>query len=324
MALDRVGYSLKEISSILGERNISMSKSGVHHLITRKRLEESGKIKHVKRLTNPGTPKVRKRSLIAKVKKAVTGGNPLSQRKVAKNLQVSQSTVHRIINQDLQGVLRKKYKLHALSNAQIKQRLERGPLFLQYLEREGYKKLISVDEAWVYLTNTGGIRQVYYEFKGERSEESWQKFWQVKHPIGVMFFAGVSYWGKTKLRFVEPKAKINRKYYVKKLLKPLFKEDIPNMFHGRKCRPVFHQDNAPAHAANDTQEWLKNSGVDFIPKTYYMGNSPDLAIMDFCVNGMFKWEIFDRQPTTLQGLKRVMTAVWKQLGQKKIQEAFRG
>ena len=30
-------------------------------------------------------------------------------------------------------------------------------------------------------------------------------------------------------------------------------------------------------------------------------------------NGMFKWELFDRQPTTLEGLKKVMTSVWDNL-----------
>ena len=55
-----------------------------------------------------------------------------------------------------------------------------------------------------------------------------------------------------------------------------------------------------------------------------MGNSPDLAIMDFCVNGMFKWELFDRQPTTLEGLKKVIISVWDNLDQERIQKAFRG
>ena len=136
----------------------------------------------------------------------------------------------------------------------------------------------------------------------------------MRHPVGIMFFAGVSYWGKTTLRFVEPKAKINSEYYIEKLLKPLFQQDIPKMFRGRKFRPVSHQDNAPAHASKKTQKFLRESGINFIPKEHWMGNSPDLAIMDFCVNGMFKWELFDRQPTTLEGLKRSQDFSLGQLG----------
>ena len=97
---------------------------------------------------------------------------------------------------------------------------------------------------------------------------------------------GVSYWGKLELRFVEPKAKINANYYVEHLLTPLFENDILRMFLGRRV-------NAPAHSAKATQKWLKYSGIDFVPKEHWMGNSPDCALMDFCVNGLFKWALFD-------------------------------
>ena len=108
MALDHVGVSQQQISNILKERNVSITKMGVHLLIARKKLDASGKKKTVTRLTNPGTPKVRKGALIAKVKKAVTRKNPKTQRIVARNLKVSVSTVNRVIHQDLHANLEKK------------------------------------------------------------------------------------------------------------------------------------------------------------------------------------------------------------------------
>ena len=68
---------------------------------------------------------------------------------------------------------------------------------------------------------------------------------------------------------------------------------------------------------------IKSCGIDFIPKEDWMSNTSDCAIMDFCVNGLFKWELFDRQPTTIDGLKRVATEVWHNLDQVKIQNAFK-
>ena len=109
-----------------------------------------------------------------------------------------------------------------MSNKQIAQRFDCGPRFLQYLEGERYKRIIPNDELGIYLSDTGGERKMYYEFKGRKTEESWTKIWKSSHPVGVMCFMGVSYWGKIKLRFVEPKAKINQEYYVDKLLTPLF------------------------------------------------------------------------------------------------------
>ena len=54
----------------------------------------------------------------------------------------------------------------------------------------------------------------FYELKGE--PEIWTKFWKESHPKGVMFVAGVCSRGKTKLRFVEPGAKIDSQYYIDK------------------------------------------------------------------------------------------------------------
>ena len=53
-----------------------------------------------------------------------------------------------------------------------------------------------------------------------------------------------------------------------------------------------------------------------------MGNSPDMVLMDFCVNGHFKQQLFDRHPTTLAGLKRVAVEVWEGLEQGVIQTGF--
>ena len=290
MVLRCVGKSSYEISNVLKERNIKLSPSGVSRMIARNSGKSKKKAKRTKRTMNPGSPKVRTKTLMRKVKEDLKKSNPLTQREVAKKHGVSQRTVWRIAHEDLQGVVRKKCRVHALSHAQVAQRLERGTLFLQYLEGEKFKKLISVDECWVYLTTCNGIRRIYYQFKGEQTEESWRKFWRVSHPKGVMCFMGVSYWGKTSLRFVEPKAKINADY-IDHLLKPLCEKDIPEMFRGRKFKPVLHQDNAPAHAVRNTQEWLTNCRIDVVPKEHWMGNSPDCEIMNFCANGLFKWDL---------------------------------
>ena len=54
-----------------------------------------------------------------------------------------------------------------------------------------------------------------------------------------------------------------------------------------------------------------------------MGNSPDMALMDYCVSGIFKWELFDHSPSTVKGLKRIMTLVWNSLDQGVIKRALR-
>ena len=109
---------------------------------------------------------------------------------------------------------------------------------------------------------------------------------------------------------------------IEKLLKPVVEKDAHRMFDRRKWKPVFHQDNAPAHAARKTQQFLRESWIDFIPKEDWAGNQPDLAIMDFFVFGRLKQLLYARRPTTIAGLKRVAIDVWNQLDQKEIKRAF--
>ena len=151
------------------------------------------------------------------------------------------------------------------------------------------KNILTIDEAWVYVTNCNGRRRIYYEFKGEQTLEIWTKFWKESYPKGVMFVAGVCSRGETKLRFVEPGAKIDSQYYIDNVLNSIFTKDIPRLFPGELIeQAVFHHDSAPAHASKVTQDWLKSQSVRFIPKEDWMGNSPDMAPMDYCVNGIFK------------------------------------
>ena len=248
----------------------------------------------------------------------------MTQNQLAVKYKVSQRTIGRIIHQDLQGELRKKSRVHALSDAMIVQRMERGPRFLKWIDGRKWENILTIDEAWVYVTNCNGRRRIYYKFKGEQTPEIWTKFWKESHPKGVMFVAGVCSRGKTKLRFVEPGAKIDSQYYIDNVLNPIFTEDIPRLFPGELIeQAVFHHDSAPAHASKVTQDWLKSQSVRFIPKEDWMGNSPDMAPMDYCVNGIFKWELFDHAPSTVKGLKRIMTSVWNSLDQDVIKRALR-
>jgi inhibitor of nuclear factor kappa-B kinase subunit alpha len=207
--------------------------------------------------------------------------------------------------------VRKKYKVHALSDAQVRQRLERAPRLLKWIGGSKWKYVVTLDEAWVYLTHVNGQRQLYYKFRGKSTPESWTKFWRQKHPKGVMFVAGISYRGQTKLRFVPPGAKINSDFYINNVLKPLIAEDIPRLHPGQEHKVIIHHDNAPSHQSKKTQAFLKTCGKKFIPKEDWLRNSPDVAPMDYGVNGDFKRRLWRHKVHTVTGLKRVMTTEWK-------------
>lgn len=324
LTLVSLKYSSRKIVEALKVRNIVVSQKAVSNLIRKNINKEAGSDTAPSLVKPRGSPKLRTPGLVAAIEKDLSGPNPLTRSALSLKYGVSATTIARVISQDLEGKVRKKCRVHALSNKQAKQRLDRGPRFLRYINGRKWKNVITIDEAWVYLTDVNGIRKIYYEFRGERSPESWTKFWKESHPKGVMFVAGVCSRGKTAIRFVKPGAKINSEYYIQHVLKPLFKNDIRKLFPGELInKVVFHHDSAPAHSSGITQEWLRNSGIKFIPKEHWMGNSPDLAPMDFCVNGLFKWKLFDHAATTVAGLKQVMRKVWSNLDQSKINNALR-
>jgi hypothetical protein len=76
----------------------------------------------------------------------------------------------------LEGVLQREYRVHVLSDAQIRQLFERGPRFLEYVSDDKWKNVINIAEAWVYLNHTKRRRRIYYESIGKRT--GWTMFWE--------------------------------------------------------------------------------------------------------------------------------------------------
>ena len=106
--------------------------------------------------------------------------------------------------------------------------------------------------------------------------------------------------GKGRLHFIPDKAKINAEFYTSNLL-TLLLEDCHNLLQRSF---VFQQDGAPAHTAQQTQEWLATNTPDFINKDEWPPNSPDLNPLDYCVWAMLAaYEKHSPKPSTKAELK---------------------
>ena len=85
--------------------------------------------------------------------------------------------------------------------------------------------------------------------------------------------------GKSRLHFVEEKAKVNAAYYVGSLL-PMLVDDCKRLL---PFGFVFQQDRP--HTAHQTQDCLTANCTDFIAKDQWPPNSPDLNPLDYHVRG---------------------------------------
>lgn len=131
-----------------------------------------------------------------------------------------------------------------------------------------------------------------------------------------MAWAGISSNGKTKLRWVEKGAKVNSKYYIDKVLKPFLRNDVMALYPDGNF--IFHQYSAPAHKAASTIEFLVQNKVNFIREEDWIPCSPDAAPMDFGIWGYMKNKLKFKKVRTLNGLKKAVEGVWKELPQELI------
>lgn len=122
------------------------------------------------KISNKYPRKKRTSSTIAKVRCLMLKENPPSQRTVAKSLKCSVSTVNKMINVDLNLKKAKKRNVHRLSLKYIAERRTRCRiLYEKHLSKEKWKKIVTIDESWVYLNDCNKKRVIYYHKRGEKN-----------------------------------------------------------------------------------------------------------------------------------------------------------
>ena len=103
-----------------------------------------------------------------------------------------------------------------------------------------------------------------------------------------MVAMGVSMRGQTGLYTVPSNVKINGKVFIDRVLKPLFKIDVPRLYPGEERKVTLHMDATSGHFSKPVLKWLKENKITYIPKQDWPSDSPNLSPMDFGMNGMFK------------------------------------
>lgn len=213
----------------------------------------------------------------------------------------------------------KKPKHHYLTEATVEKRYRRSWGLYKLLKCDKWKNYISVDEAWFYLTDADGQRDIQYVSR-EKTTKDLDVLTKPSHPRGVMVFMGISYNGPTKPIFVDAGAKINSEYYINKCLKPLIRE--ANRLYPEK-NWMFHQDSAPSHTSKRTLNFLKDQGISFIPPKLWTPSSPDLSPCDYFLWGYLKSQTNKHNVKTIPQLKRVLQQEVKKIPLEMIQKALK-
>ena len=76
---------------------------------------------------------------------------------------------------------------------------------------------------------------------------------------------------------------------------------------------TFQQDSAPAHAAKNTQAWIRDNLPDFISPQEWPANSPDMNLLDYSVWSILESKACARPNQFLQSLKSALKKAWDEL-----------
>ncbi|GBN07134.1 hypothetical protein AVEN_231142-1 [Araneus ventricosus] len=150
--------------------------------------------------------------------------DPPTQASMAKALNVSQQVVSYQQKHTLKKKCHKKPKCHHLNERSVQIRGQRSWPLYKLLRKDRWRKFITSDEAWTYLSDTNAKSKVQYLSCDQNSRDLIPST-TVPHPKGVMVWMGISANGVTKPRFVQPGAKINSEYNIQKILKTFLKDD---------------------------------------------------------------------------------------------------
>ena len=244
--------------------------------------------------------------------------DPPTQKEMAKKYDVHDRTIRRNIKK-LGRKIVVKPKVHAITeNTKEIRRIRSWPLYIR-LRKNRWMKVITSDEAWFYITGKQCQRSIQYISREKRRKDAATRS-HVQHPVGVMVWVAFSTDGFFEVHFVDPKVKINRHYYIKKVLTP-FAGEYMKRYPNRNV--LFHQDSAPSHKAKDTVAFLRKCKIPFIKPWEWMSNSPDCSPCDFWLFGYLKSRLSKRNIMTIQGLKNAIREEVKNIPRDMIERALK-
>lgn len=309
-------WSLPLIQSHLKKKNIHISIGHLSNIKNNKEKISTPKEEQKKR----GRKSKVTKPILARLKRMADSTDPPTQKDMAKRLGVTKDCVRYNIKNKLDKKLVNKPKGNYINETMIeKRRIRSWPLYLR-LRKDRWKKVITTDEAWFYLTNKKGKRNVQYISRQENRSQC-EHYTKESHPKGIMVWAGISANGKTSIRFVKPGAKINSDYYQKSILGPFLRRDVKRLYPDGNY--LFHQDSAPSHRSKSTCDYLKKHKVPFIRPDQWMPNCPECAPCDYFLWGYLKVILNKLKINTISGLNNAILREFKKIPQDMINRALK-
>jgi inhibitor of nuclear factor kappa-B kinase subunit alpha len=250
-------------------------------------------------------------------------GTHMSQRRIAAELQVSRSTVQRVIKQDLKLSVFKRFVVQSLTNNDRTKRLERCNALLNRFPNEGSVRRIWFSDEKIFTVSPPVNRQnsrIYGREQGTRKRElSPERLLLERRHFSarVMVSIAFSAMGRTRVFFVEDGHTVVSEYYTDRMLPFLF-QDIQEVCGGNW---VWQQDGATAHTSRHTVSFLHENCPSFIPPEQWPPHSPDLNPVDYFFWGAMIEKVYSKPPANIEELKVRIVEAATAISQRALQRA---
>ena len=120
--------------------------------------------------------------------------------------------------------------------------------------------------------------------------------------------------------------KINAKFYVDYVLKPLFQAHLPSLYRDEMHKVFFHHDKAPANTASETINYLASlriqMGISYLENSEIPVKSPDTSPLDFFGFGYLKQQISSRRARRRDGVWKIAKQLWLEIDQDMVNKVF--
>ena len=142
----------------------------------------------------------------------------------------------------------------------------------------------------MYLStnNTTGKRDGYYEAKRKQAPNEYKKKERSGWPPNILCAIGVCHRGSTSLRIVPENVKVNKKVFLRELLIPIGKKDIPRLYLDEKRKVILPMNGARTFFHPSVVQWLKTSEIKYVPARHWPTNLSDLSPMEYRILEILK------------------------------------
>jgi hypothetical protein len=288
----------------------------------RKLMSEGEEVSHFKRYRS-----VRTEENIKAVKKYICKKNPKTHSFIQNKLNMSTSTINKIIHKDLDLETEKKTKVQVLNSPQKRNRKTNSrKLYEEELAGDKCEYVITLDEALIYLQDCNNDKKIRYVKKGQKVSENWTKFESDNFKKVFMIVGAISGRGVLPLIKVPNNVKICGQYCVDHVLRPIIEKFIPYLYPNEMHKVFLHHDKASSHTCNITQRYLEEAsakfGIRYIKNSRIMVKSPDGSPLDFYGFGNLKQKLYSTKVTTLNGLWKKAKEIWNSISKTEVDRVY--